>query len=832
MSVDHGRLENMRFPDAETPDEVFEAFGSWAQAQGLTLYPHQEEAALALAAGQHVIITTPTGSGKSLVAVAGLALGFGSGFRSYYTAPIKALVAQKFFELVDVFGPENVGMLTGDSVVNPDADIIACTAEILANIALRTGPETPAAVVVMDEFHYYADPQRGWAWQVPLLELPDTQFILASATLGDVTFFAEDLTERTGREVAVIGSTERPVPLTYEYSVEPLPDVVKELIHTSRSPTYLVHFTQAAAVDQARLLAATLHLPKNPATTEAIGSFRFSRGFGTTLSRLLRAGVGIHHAGMLPRYRRLVERLAQDGLLPIICGTDTLGVGINVPIRTVVLTGLAKFDGERFRHLTAREFHQIGGRAGRAGYDDIGEVIVSAPDHVIENRKALAKAGDDPKKIRKIVRKKAPPGQVNWTEATFERLRDAPPEPLASQFRVTHAMVLEVLRRPDPIAAMTKLLTDNHEAEQVKMRHVRQTVAVYRSLRTSGLVERPRGSDDPNDPRYRKRGIRLTVDLPDDFALNQDLSPFAVAALDLLNPDDPDYALDVVSLLEATLEDPRQVLRAQEKAARGTAIAQMKADGIEYEERMRLLEDVSYPKPLAELLEPAFEMYARTNPWARDFELSCKSVVREMFERAMTFHELISAYDLQRSEGVVLRYLSDAYRALSRTVPPSAWTDEFEDLVAWLGVIVRSVDASLLEEWTELAESDEDAPVAADRRALRVLVRNALFRRLELAQFERWDALAALTDDDRWPAAWWQDSFDRYFEVHHDIGIDTAARSGEFVQITESPDLWEVVQVVADPDGDHDWRLVGSVDVTASELAGEVVFTELELIRL
>ncbi|WP_124343209.1 DEAD/DEAH box helicase, partial [Cellulomonas algicola] len=480
--------------DPTDADALYEAFTGWAADRGLALYPHQEEALLELVTGAHVILSTPTGSGKSLVATAAHFVALAQGRRTYYTAPLKALVSEKFFALVEAFGSQNVGMMTGDSAVNPTAPIICCTAEILANLALRDGEDADVGQVVMDEFHFYADPQRGWAWQVPLLELPRTQFLLMSATLGDVTFFRDDLHRRTGLDVAVVANAQRPVPLTFTYAVEPLHELLDELVTTRRSPVYVVHFTQKEAVERAQsLLSTTLaSREQRDAIAAELGAFRFGPGFGRTLSRLLRHGVGVHHAGMLPKYRRVVERLTQKGLLPVVCGTDTLGVGINVPIRTVLLTSLVKYDGVRMRHLSAREFHQIAGRAGRAGFDTVGEVIVLAPEHVIENRRALEKAGDDPRKLKKIVRKQAPAGHVNWTDKTFERLRDAPPEPLTSSFAVSHAMVLHVLARAgDPVAHMTRLLTDNHEPESARGRHVRRAIAVYRSLRASGVVERP-----------------------------------------------------------------------------------------------------------------------------------------------------------------------------------------------------------------------------------------------------------------------------------------------------------------------------------------------------
>jgi superfamily II RNA helicase len=845
--------------DPADADALYEAFVGWAADRGLELYPAQQEALLELVTGSHVILSTPTGSGKSLVAMAAHFVALAQGRRTYYTAPLKALVSEKFFDLVAAFGSDNVGMMTGDSSVNPGAPIICCTAEILANIALRTGEgvaEAPGHVddpavpgedavgqVVMDEFHFYADPQRGWAWQVPLLELPRTQFLLMSATLGDTAFFAEDLERRTGVPVAEVTNAERPVPLTFSYVVEPLHEVVEELVQTHRAPVYLVHFTQKEAVERAQALLSTTVASRQQRDriADELGAFRFGTGFGRTLSRLLRHGVGVHHAGMLPRYRRVVERLTQQGLLTVVCGTDTLGVGINVPIRTVVLTSLVKYDGVRMRHLSAREFHQIAGRAGRAGYDTVGEVLVMAPDHVIENRKLLAKAGDDPKKIKKIVRKKAPEGAVNWTDKTFERLRDAAPEPLTSSFAVTHAMVLNVLSRPgDPVAAMRRLLTENHEPEATRGRHVRQAVRIYRSLRTAGVVERVRRPDGAGWT------VRLTVDVPPDFALNQPLSPFAYAALDVLDREAPSYALDVVSVIEATLDDPRQVLAAQENRARGEAVAAMKAEGYDYDERMALLEDVTYPRPLAELLEATFMIYRRSNPWVADHEISPKSVVRDLHERAMTFTEFVSVYGLERTEGVLLRYLADAYRALRQTVPAERRDEQLEDLLEWLGELVRGTDSSLLDEWERLRDPEAFAAAAAqqvdddgvaatrvtaNRRAFRVLVRNALFRRVELAARERWEALGALGDVDadgvRWDADRWADALDPYFDDHAEMGTGPDARGPALLMITERPaagdtgERWEVRQVLDDPAGDRDWRIDAVVDLAASDERGE-----------
>jgi len=456
---------------------------------------------------------------------------------------------------------------------------------------------------------------------------------------------------------------------------------------------------------------------------------------------------------------------------------------------------------------------------------------VQAPDHDVENAKAVAKAGDDPKKRRKLVRKKPPEGFVSWGEPTFERLMSGEPELLTSSFAVTHSMLLNVIARPgDPFTAMNQLLTDNHEDRAKQRQHIRSAIAIYRALLAGGVVERLSAPDENG------RTVALTVDLQPNFALNQPLSAFAVAALDLLDRDAPTFALDVVSVLESTLEDPRQVLSAQRSKARGEAVAQMKAEGIDYDERMELLEDVTYPRPLAELLEHAFESYRKGHPWVADFELKPKSVVRDMYERAMSFVEYVGFYGLSRSEGLVLRYLADTYKALRDSVPEAARTEELTDLTVWIGELVRQVDSSLLDEWERLSSpdavdglagagvsDDRPRPVTANERAFRVLVRNALFRRVELAALRRtWD-LGELDAADGWNADAWAEALAGYYAEHDEIGTGPDARGPARLIIDQQPDRWVVRQIFDDPAGDHDWGISAEVDLAASDEAGTAV---------
>ncbi|HZE66407.1 MAG TPA: DUF3516 domain-containing protein [Sporichthyaceae bacterium] len=816
-------------PGEPDPDSIFEAFTDWVTSTGLEPYPAQTEALIELASGSNVILTTPTGSGKSLVATGAHFAALAAGQRTFYTAPIKALVSEKFFALCDLFGAERVGMLTGDASVNHGAPIVCATAEVLANIALREGVSANVGQVVMDEFHFYTEPDRGWAWQVPLIELTNAQFLLMSATLGDVSRFRDDLIRRTGRATAVVSNAVRPVPLHHTWALTPIHETISDLLTSRQAPLYVVHFTQAEAMERASaLLSVTLSTrAEKDAIAAGIGDFHFARGFGASLSKLLRHGVGVHHAGMLPKYRRLVEQLTQAGLLKVICGTDTLGVGINVPIRTVLFTGLTKFDGHRTRLLRAREFHQIAGRAGRAGFDTVGYVVVQAPEHAVENARRVAKAGDDPVKLKRVQRVKPEEGRVSWTEETFDRLVAAEPEALISRMRVSHSMLLNVIARPgDGFEHMRRLLREN-DSDRPRQNHmIRRAIAIYRELLAAEIIEKLA------EPDATGRWVVLKVDLQADFALNQPLSSFALAALDLLDPDSETHTLDVVSVLESTLEDPRPVLFAQQKAAKGEAIGAMKADGIEYDERMERLEEISWPQPLAELLEAAYEMYRQGHPWIAEYPLSPKSVLREMAERAQTFGEFVSGYGLGRAEGLLLRYLTDAYRALRQTVPEAEKTEDLDDLIAWLGELIRQTDSSLLDEWESLVagapiprerpvEPPPPPPITKNIRAFTVLVRNALFRRVLLAAGHKWADLQELDGEQGWGAPEWVAAIQAYNEMHGPLPTGPPARGPHLLVIDRAPEgqpgIWAVRQIFDDPDGDHDWGIRAEVDLAASD---------------
>ncbi len=823
-------------PIGSDPIEVVEAFSTWADSTGRPLYSHQEDALLALAGGDHVVLATPTGSGKSLAALAGIALALNRGDRAVWTAPIKALVAEKFFELTELLGADRVGLATGDASINHDAEVLVCTAEIFANLALAQGAATMAGprstgtgFACLDEFHYYGESDRGWAWQIPLLTAHRCQFLLMSATLGDMSEISDDLAVRTSRPVQRITAVTRPTPLYPAFRATPVADSVAEAIADGLSPVYVVHATQAAAAERAQALSslALTTRPQREAIAAALADVRFAAGFGQTLARFLRNGIGVHHAGMLPRYRRLVERLAGDGLLPVICGTDTLGVGVNIPIRTVLFTALTKFDGQRVRVFRSREFHQIAGRAGRPGFDPDGHVWAQAPDHVIENARALSRAGDDPKARRKASRTAPPKGFVHYDEATFDRLLASTPEPLASRFRVSADLVATVLARPDGPDALKQLLRTNHDPAAKRRQHTRRAISVYRSLEAAGVAERLRGDDG------RCLGVRVgsLVEGSDERSLlrfSSPLMPFAIELLSTLDREEPTYHLDVLSVVESVLDDPMPILYAQRDAAKGVEIARLKSEGVPYEERITMLDAVTWPKPLEELVGACFETYRGAHPWI-DAWPSPKSIVREMVETGETFGGFVHRYQLQRSEGLVLRYLTDAWRTLDRSLTDDTYSEMLEDVIDWLAAVIRATDASLLEEWQRLSGievSEHAEPVApagsGPPRAWRTVVRTAAFGWVELLARRDHARLAELTG---WTAERLATAMAPYWAEHDHVGIDGDARSSSWFQLTEQPDRWHVRQQLVDPSGDGDWALTAEVDLVAALDAGVPTLT-------
>lgn len=821
--------------------------------RGLELYPAQEEAILELYSDKNVILNTPTGSGKSLVASALHFKSVAQGKRSVYTCPIKALVNEKWLALCQEFGPENVGLSTGDATINRDAPILCCTAEILANIALRDGPNARVHDVVMDEFHYYSDRDRGAAWQIPLLTLPQTRFLLMSATLGDTSFFETALTRINGRPTVTISSVKRPVPLEFSYAETPLAQTVENLLTSGKGPVYVVHFSQNEAAESAQDFTSLNVASKEAkaAVAAALEGFKFTSPYGPEIKRWLRAGIGLHHAGLLPKYRILVEQLAQRGLLPVICGTDTLGVGINVPIRSVVFTRLCKFDGQKTGLLAARDFHQISGRAGRKGFDDVGWVIAQAPEHVVENRKLEEKSKRDGKKFTR----RQPPDRnfVNWDQQTFTRLMTAPPERLTSRFQVNHAMLLNVLGRPgDGCAAMRQLIRDCHDGDKAKKSHTRRAWELFRTLVDRNIIELPRRKTtapaDASQPTPavtpETPKLRINIALPENFSLDQTLSLFLLDTLPLLNPEAPDFAFDLITLIEGILEDPDVILRRQLDRLKGQKIAELKAQGMEYDDRMAELEKLEHPKPKPEYFYPLFNAWSEKHPWVGQENIRLKSIAREMFEEFRSFSDYVKLYELQRVEGVLLRHLNGVYKVLKQTVPAAAKTETVQEMELYLGSMIRQVDSSLLDEWERLrdpkAQPKADAPeirppgaeeaaqdVTRNAREFTAALRTQIFTFLRSWADGDWEAALSVlagpedTEGQPWTAARLEAILDAYEATHQRVCFNPEARNlrHTYVKVSEDKQAWTVEQVLVDPDAANDWVAVFQVHLAESKAA-------------
>lgn len=822
-------------------DDIFGSFVDYVTAKNLSLYPAQEDALLEILAGRNVILNTPTGSGKSLVATAMIFKAMCEGKRAVYTCPIKALVNEKFFALCEDFGPDNVGMLTGDAAINRDAPILCCTAEILSNICLRQGHWAPVDYVIIDEFHYYSDKERGVAWQIPLLVLSSATFLLMSATFGNTAFFEQELTKLTGRKTAVVRSTKRPVPLDFEYRETPLHETVADLVKHFRHPVYIVNFTQRGAAEEAQNLMSVDFCTKDEkkAIHEALRDVSFDSPYGKEVQRYVRHGIGLHHAGLLPKYRLLVEKLAQQGHLKIICGTDTLGVGVNIPIRTVLFTKLCKFDGEKTAILSVRDFQQIAGRAGRKGFDDQGWVVAQAPEHVIENLALEKKAGGDPAKLRRIVRRKPPErGYVHFDKSTFDRLTTSLPEPLLSRFKVTHSMVLSVIQREgrlhDGCRGLARIIRNSHGTPVERRRHGQHAWTLFKSLIGAGVVRKVPREDGLGDR------FEVNAELQVDFSLHNTLALWLLDTLPKVDPESPDHALDVLTMVEATVENPEVILQKQLDRIKTEAMAEMKAQGVEFEKRIEALEKLEYPKPHRDFVYATFNDFAQKHPWVGEENIRPKSVAREMFETYSSFADYIKEYGLERSEGVLLRYISDVYKFLVQSVPISVRTPEVYEVINYFRTMVRDVDSSLVDEWEALhvdpddefvdvtakrkKQAEEPPPpkdITANERAFVAAIRRAMYSFLRALANRDWSTAVRLIDhregEDPWTTAHIEEAMAPFFEEHATLRVDHPARSPRNTIVDHNPDgTWRIRQVMVDAEEHNDWVVEATVDLALS----------------
>jgi superfamily II RNA helicase len=686
--------------------------------------------------------------------------------------------------------------------------------------------------------------------------------------------------------------------LEFESSETPLTERIAALLEAKRAPVYLVYFTQRSASEAAQsMMSLNVCSKEEKATLQAaLEGVRFNSPYGKEVRRWLRHGIGVHHAGLLPKYRILVEQLAQKGLLKLICGTDTLGVGINVPIRTVVFTQLWKYDGKKAAVLTVRDFRQVAGRAGRKGYDDKGYVIAQAPEYMIENKRAEEKAAGDPKKQKKLVKQRAPEGSVGWDIKTFERLQTAPSEGLVSRFDISHGMLLLVLsRESDGCRAMRQLITDCHETPHKKRALRTRAWQLFRALVDRQIVEFLPRSGERQQADANVRKLRVNLELQDDFSLHQALSLYLIDTLPLLtsgagrppriaeasseslhdsastgqetSPENrpetrapnPDYPFDVLTLCESIVEDPDQILRRQIDKLKGEKIMELKEAGVPYEERMEKLEAIEHPKPLREFLYKTFNAFAAAHPWINQENVRPKSIAREMFERYRSFSDYVKDYGLERSEGLLLRHLSQVWKVLSQTVPENAKTAEVVEMEDYFRELIRGIDSSLLEEWERLKNpdfvaattSDTDKParpasfdITRDAPTFRRLVRTAIFGFLQdiaarefdsaLSRLRTGEAAAPADNDPISPdARKLEAAFAAYFDARIRFRLDPEGRSAKHTHWSEDNAApaadggkqWLVAQVLIDAEEQNDWEATFTISLAESRAQNRAVLS-------
>ena len=618
------------------------------------------------------------------------------------------------------------------------------------------------------------------------------------------------------------------MPLEFDYSTTALEEKIEELVEANRAPIYLVHFSQLACARTAQDLMSRNFCTKEEkqAIAEILIDADFRSPYGKEIKKLLRHGLGIHHAGLLPKYRTLVEKLAQKGLLKVICGTDTLGVGVNVPIRTVVFTQLFKYGGQSTKTLAVRDFKQIAGRAGRRGFDDIGYVVAQAPEHVIANIKADAKAAAKGGKSKAMKKKPPEKGFVNWDEKTFRKLIDSPSEKLTSSFVMRHGMLLNLLSRSDEdgCSELRRIIRDSHETASAKATLRKRAFGLFR-----GLVEGNILRILPKDQRTGPSKVALNIELQDDFTLNQALATYLIEAVPQLDATDPVYPLNVISLAEAIVEDPAQVLRKQVDKMKDKLVAEMKADGVEYDQRMDALEQVEHPKPGKEFIYATYNEFALKNPWAKEASVRPKSIAREMFEDYSSFEDYIKKYGLEKSEAILLRHLSEVYKILAQTVPPNLKTPEVEEAEEFFGEIIRTTDSSLIDAWEKLRNPEEpketkvpkperEIPYTRNKPALLKATRGLIFQFIKSLSHGSVEHALSLVKSEQ-TTAQVQESLTSYEEARGPMRLDPEARNHKHTHIQELPEksIWIIQQTLVDQEDTNDHLVHFQLDLKETD---------------
>jgi hypothetical protein len=489
---------------------------------------------------------------------------------------------------------------------------------------------------------------------------------------------------------------------------------------------------------------------------------------------------------------------------------------VNVPIRTVVLNKLSKFDGEKVAILRAREFHQIAGARGRKGFDDRGRVVCQAPEHVIENRRIEQKGA------KKSAKKRPPRDFVPWSRETFEQLVVRPPEALRSQFAVSHGVILGVLQRASgaDYGSVIRLVNRSHESAASKARQRRRAAALFRSLVTADVVLLV------PDRQRRARSARLARS-PDRLRAARHALALSGRGGSGARPGLRELCARGALRGRGGAGEPARDPRGADARAKDELIARLKAEGVEYEERMRRLEEVTHPKPEEEFLHETFRAFAQRYPWAREDDVRPKSIARDMVERYLGFRDYVAELSLARSEGLLLRYLSQVHNALVKSLPAAAKTDAVYDVIAFLRAAIAGIDTSLLDAWESLVSPAPETTalpaavprfdLAREEKLLTARVRSellSLVRALALRDYEEAARWVHPDPVDLWDAARFEAALAPFHAEYGGIVFTPDARRAHHTELrTAGPRRFDVAQVLVDVNGDNLWALHGEVDL-------------------
>lgn len=699
-----------------TADLELEFYEKFFIARGLEPYPVQEQAFDHIFAGRSVLVTVPTGTGKTVIGKAAIHKALALGQKAIYTSPLRALTEEKYRELCEDFGADRVGFATGDYKVNPEAPVQVVVAEILWNRIFGERAGRLADVVVMDEAHYFNDPERGYVWEQSIIGMdPRTQLVLLSATVGDPQQFCAWVYSVRRVEMELVQSHERRVPLYHEYREAYLIEVVRELYDKGDWPAIIFSFSRDQCFEWARLLRSCPRFTTDEERARieaACDEELLQGGLAKELRALLVHGIGVHHAGILPRYKQLVERLTLERLCKFVVSTETISAGINLPAKRVVFPALRKFIKGKPRLVTSAEYHQMAGRAGRPQFDKEGIAIALAPEGVVQELrkelKELQKRGRAPSEIETERLRKAcyararsqaqAAGDVTWDRETHRKLVEGKPAALASKTKVTPEQILAIglpdLQAPPPpdgtrlppyLDLHMRSVIDHLLLDERSKAEARRTLdMIIDNLKALGVLDE-HGRQIAGKMINRLRGIDgpfvyyLLMNRDVGYELARELVEFLV-----------DH--DVIHRILGREGDEKRrewIHKRLRERRRDEPMVTWEDVEEEYER--------TFPRELSEVEKVHQEFVAGLpHPELHGGKVQ-KTIWKKMEEENLSFLEFVSQNGLEHEEGNLFTYLARVMK-FARMLHEATTLDEFHELEVRVRRRLSAIDERVLEE--------------------------------------------------------------------------------------------------------------------------------------